>query len=278
VNLMMQVIRGGRLEGSEYLVTEHRAIVEAFETGDSAAAHDAIREEEPRRRYAVVRDDAGYRWERGNTRWSCLTAPGRAPWYFLVNQYGPITVLDENLPPEPAPRCGLSDKTQSIEGDIDAERAPIAVAGDQRLPGAAADVEHAAVGGKGRRVDVPGIGRIPSDRELHQVVAVGHRVSSFQITVQEVYDTLRSTASKRRLSMSRKDKAPAMNRHIPRAVGMATPRNLATEYEAVVSVANFAPTANPPPPIAQVAASRNGKSRISLHPTGPNLACNFTII
>src|SRR5439155_739377 len=95
-----------------------------------------------------------------------------------------------------------SAKPQSIEGDIDAERAPIAVAGDQRLPGAAADVEHAAVGGKGRRVDVPGIGRIPSDRELHQVVAVGHRVSSFQITVQEVYDTLRSTASKRRLSRS----------------------------------------------------------------------------
>jgi DNA-binding GntR family transcriptional regulator len=43
VNLMMQVIRGGRLEGSAYLVTEHHAIVDAFEAGDRAAAHDAIR-------------------------------------------------------------------------------------------------------------------------------------------------------------------------------------------------------------------------------------------
>ena len=34
VNLMMQVIRGGRLEGGEYLATEHTAIVEAFEAGD----------------------------------------------------------------------------------------------------------------------------------------------------------------------------------------------------------------------------------------------------
>jgi GntR family transcriptional regulator, rspAB operon transcriptional repressor len=43
VNLMMQVIRGGRLEGGEYLVTEHTAIVEAFEAGDPEAARDAIR-------------------------------------------------------------------------------------------------------------------------------------------------------------------------------------------------------------------------------------------
>ena len=43
VNLMMQVIRGGRLEGSEYLVTEHHAIVDAFETGDRSTAHHAIR-------------------------------------------------------------------------------------------------------------------------------------------------------------------------------------------------------------------------------------------
>ncbi len=43
VNLMMQVIRGGRLEGSEYLVTEHHAIVDAFEAGDRTATHDAIR-------------------------------------------------------------------------------------------------------------------------------------------------------------------------------------------------------------------------------------------
>jgi DNA-binding GntR family transcriptional regulator len=43
VNLMMQVIRGGRLEGGEYLVTEHTAIVEAFESGLLDAARDAIR-------------------------------------------------------------------------------------------------------------------------------------------------------------------------------------------------------------------------------------------
>ena len=40
---MMQVIRGGRLEGGEYLVTEHTRIVEAFEAGDLEAARDAIR-------------------------------------------------------------------------------------------------------------------------------------------------------------------------------------------------------------------------------------------
>jgi DNA-binding GntR family transcriptional regulator len=43
VNLMMQVIRGGRLEGGEYLVLEHTAIVEAFEAGDVEAAREAIR-------------------------------------------------------------------------------------------------------------------------------------------------------------------------------------------------------------------------------------------
>jgi len=43
VNLMMQVIRGGRLEGGEYLAREHRAIVDAFDTGDLAAAQGAIR-------------------------------------------------------------------------------------------------------------------------------------------------------------------------------------------------------------------------------------------
>ena len=37
VNLMMQVIRGGRLEGGEYLAREHRAIAEAFEAGTSPA-------------------------------------------------------------------------------------------------------------------------------------------------------------------------------------------------------------------------------------------------
>jgi DNA-binding GntR family transcriptional regulator len=43
VNLMMQVIRGGKLEGGSYLPTEHEAIVAAFEAGDLAAAHTAIR-------------------------------------------------------------------------------------------------------------------------------------------------------------------------------------------------------------------------------------------
>lgn len=44
VNLMMQLIRGGRLERHEHLVTEHRRIVEAFEAGDADAARRAIRE------------------------------------------------------------------------------------------------------------------------------------------------------------------------------------------------------------------------------------------
>jgi DNA-binding GntR family transcriptional regulator len=43
VNLMMQVIRGGRVEGGAYLATEHGAIVDAFEAGDLHAAHAAIR-------------------------------------------------------------------------------------------------------------------------------------------------------------------------------------------------------------------------------------------
>ncbi len=42
VNLMMQVIRGGRLEGGSYLATEHATIVAAFEAGDLAAAKEAI--------------------------------------------------------------------------------------------------------------------------------------------------------------------------------------------------------------------------------------------
>ncbi len=44
VNLMMQVIRGGHVEGHANLVTEHRRIVEAFAAGDLAAAQLAIRE------------------------------------------------------------------------------------------------------------------------------------------------------------------------------------------------------------------------------------------
>ena len=43
VNLMMQVIRAGRVEGHANLVTEHRRIVEAFEAGDADAVERAIR-------------------------------------------------------------------------------------------------------------------------------------------------------------------------------------------------------------------------------------------
>jgi DNA-binding GntR family transcriptional regulator len=44
VNLMMQVIRGGHLEDHANLVTEHRRIVEAFESADLGAARRAIGE------------------------------------------------------------------------------------------------------------------------------------------------------------------------------------------------------------------------------------------
>lgn len=44
VNLLMQVIRGGKLEDHGSLVTEHSRIVEAFEAGDVDAARRAIRE------------------------------------------------------------------------------------------------------------------------------------------------------------------------------------------------------------------------------------------
>jgi DNA-binding GntR family transcriptional regulator len=43
VNLMMQVIRGGKLEGGSYLPREHGAIVRAYEVGDLEAAQAAIR-------------------------------------------------------------------------------------------------------------------------------------------------------------------------------------------------------------------------------------------
>ena len=43
VNLMMQVIRAGRVEGHANLVTEHGRIVEAFAAGDHEAAERAIR-------------------------------------------------------------------------------------------------------------------------------------------------------------------------------------------------------------------------------------------
>jgi DNA-binding GntR family transcriptional regulator len=54
VNRMMQVIRGGRVEGHEHLVTEHGRIVEAFEAGDLEAARQAIHEHiETGRRIAI---------------------------------------------------------------------------------------------------------------------------------------------------------------------------------------------------------------------------------
>jgi DNA-binding GntR family transcriptional regulator len=43
VNLMMQVIRGGKVEGGAYLPAEHGAIVDAYESGDIEAARAAIR-------------------------------------------------------------------------------------------------------------------------------------------------------------------------------------------------------------------------------------------
>jgi len=43
VNLLMQVIRGGRVEGHSNLVTEHARIVEAFERSDMDGARRAIR-------------------------------------------------------------------------------------------------------------------------------------------------------------------------------------------------------------------------------------------
>jgi len=54
VNLMMQVIRGGRVERHEHLVTEHEAIVAGFEARDRAAARAAItRHVESGRRIAL---------------------------------------------------------------------------------------------------------------------------------------------------------------------------------------------------------------------------------
>ena len=43
INLMMQVIRGGKLEGGSYLPAEHGAIVDAYEASDLDAARRAIR-------------------------------------------------------------------------------------------------------------------------------------------------------------------------------------------------------------------------------------------
>ena len=60
--------------------------------------------EEPGRRGARVRDRDGDIWKRGNTRWTCearvdgarVTRVGRLPWYALVSQYGPLTLVEED--------------------------------------------------------------------------------------------------------------------------------------------------------------------------------------
>ena len=44
LNQMMQVIRGGHVEGHAHLVTEHRRIVDAFSAGAISSAQEAIRE------------------------------------------------------------------------------------------------------------------------------------------------------------------------------------------------------------------------------------------
>ena len=59
VNLMMQVIRGGRLEAGEYLATEHEAIVDAYARGDLGDARAAIQAHiETGRRIALEALDA----------------------------------------------------------------------------------------------------------------------------------------------------------------------------------------------------------------------------
>lgn len=58
--------------------------------------------EEPRKRGTRVRDKDGDVWRRGNTRWSCeapvdgvrIQRAGRLPWYALVNQYGPLELVE----------------------------------------------------------------------------------------------------------------------------------------------------------------------------------------
>src|SRR4051812_11827115 len=64
---------------------------------------DAVMAAEPKRRKAIVRDADRHLWQRGNTRWTCLTPVGtrgvtqvgRLPWSALVDMYGPITVIDD---------------------------------------------------------------------------------------------------------------------------------------------------------------------------------------
>src|SRR6516162_962627 len=103
-------------------------------------------------------------------------------------------------------------------------------------------------------------------------------VFKLQTLGAEGYDALPPAGSKRRLSMSLNRKAPATKKHIPKAMGTATSRSLAIEYETVVSIAHFVPRNSPPPPMVQAATRRNGKFHSSLHPMGPNLLCSFKSI
>ena len=71
INLMMQVIRGGRLERGEYLVTEHRAIVEGLEARDATRGPGGDR---PARRDRTP-DRAGR--DRARRRLALACSPGR---------------------------------------------------------------------------------------------------------------------------------------------------------------------------------------------------------
>lgn len=94
------------------------------------ALFDAVAAAEPKRRYAVVQDAEGHRWERGTTRWTCLspvngrdvTAVGRLGWSSLVSMYGPITVVDENLP---APKTPAKRATAAIGDSVTAVKSRV---------------------------------------------------------------------------------------------------------------------------------------------------------
>ncbi|HTF53679.1 MAG TPA: hypothetical protein VK735_40055 [Pseudonocardia sp.] len=46
--------------------------------------------DEPKRMYAVVRDQEGELWARGRKLWTRQDDGYRCPWFLLVNQYGPV--------------------------------------------------------------------------------------------------------------------------------------------------------------------------------------------
>lgn len=71
---------------------------------------EELREAEPKRLKAKVRDKDWHLWVRGTTRWTCqtpvgtrgVTQVGRLHWSDLVSMYGPLTVVVED------PRKGKS--------------------------------------------------------------------------------------------------------------------------------------------------------------------------